>query len=307
MQSRRTALSFALAATVAATLAACGGSSDSVPTATLNVTPSLGVVLNADVTVLNSTGGILGTGTTGSTGKAAIQLFGSVSGPLVVKLTSNANTTYFNEKGDGITGRMDPIPAGSSLFSIVPTLPASNAVGVTSLTNMAAKLAGVDATTLSTLSTLALDGTKVTTAVAKTLLIVGLPTNFNILAAPVPATEAIPVPSDTYGKLLAVMAKNSTAANPIVQATALVDAVNLNGTVASVSAFTDPTNGINSQLIALSSQTGVTTVPAITSPTPLQITNAVAAVSSSITSGTAPTGGTGGTGATGASGSLSSL
>ncbi len=55
-------------------IAACGGNNDSAPSATLKVVPALGAVYNGDVSVYSSTGTLLGSGSTGTTGTANVVL-----------------------------------------------------------------------------------------------------------------------------------------------------------------------------------------------------------------------------------------
>lgn len=298
MNARRPFLT-ALALAVVAGLAACGGGSDEPPpvvkpTTALVVTPSLGAVYGGTVTVYSANGTLLGTGTTSTTdGKANVALTDYAAGtPIIIKLALNTGTTYFNEK----TGANASITQGvsPSLLSLMNAVVPNQAVGVTPLTNMAAKLAGLSSASVGsgTLST-PVTADAIYTAVAKTNLALGLPAGTNILAAPVPATAAAPTPTDTLGKLLAVMAKNTTSADPIAQAQALEAAVNTNGTINTSAAAV--INQVNAVLANPSLNAGLSlklTAPVL-APTTAQLNQAISDAKQAVDSGTAPTGGTG--------------
>lgn len=296
MNARRPFLT-ALALAVVAGLTACGGGSDEPPpvvkpTTALVVTPSLGAVYGGTVTVYSANGTLLGTGTTSTTdGKANVALTDYAAGtPIVIKLALNTGTTYFNEK----TGANATVSTAASLLSTVNSIVANQAVGVTPLTNMAAKLAGLSSASVGsgTLST-PVTADAIYTAVAKTNLALGLPAGTNILAAPVPATAAAPTPTDTLGKLLAVMAKNTTSADPIAQAQALEAAVNTNGTINTSAAAV--INQVNTVLANPSLNAGLSlklTAPVL-APTTAQLNQAISDAKQAVDSGTAPTGGTG--------------
>ena len=278
-------------------LVACGGGSDEPPpvvkpTTAMVVTPSLGAVYGGTVSVYSANGSLLGTATTSTTdGKANLNLTDYAAGtPVIVKLTLNTGTTYFNEK----TGSNSTVSSAASLLSTVPAITANQAVGVTPLTNMAAKLAGLSSSAVGS-GTLATPVTadNIYTAVAKTNLALGLPANTNILAAPVPATAAAPTPTDTLGKLLAVMAKNTTSADPLAQALALEAAVNTNGTVNTAQATV--LNQVNTTLAnpALNAGLSLKVAAPQLAPTTAQLNQAISDAKQAVDSGTAPTGGTG--------------
>jgi len=269
--------SLGLTAAAIAALVACGGGSDPVIT-TLSVTPVLGAVYGGTVNVYSNTGTLLGTATTGAAdGKASVSLSNYTAGsPVVVKVSLAAGASYFNEK----TGANVTITAANpiSLLSVVPAVASGQAVGVTPITNMAAKLAGLTADAVGT-GTLATTVTAdaIYSAVAKTNLALGLPAATNILAAPVAATLAAPKPTETLGNILAVMAKNTASADPVAQATALAAAVKTDGTVdaTKAAAITE----VNTTLTDKTKATGVTIAIAapVTAPTAAQLTTATAA------------------------------
>ena len=281
MNTLFTKRSFSLALTAAAiaALTACGGSSsDSVATTTLSVTPVLGAVYGGTVTVYSSTGVLLGTATTSATdGKASVSLANYTAGsPVVVKVSLAAGASYFNEK----TGANVTITAANpvSMLSVMPAVTTGQAVGVTPITNMAAKLAGLTAAAVGagTLAT-TVTADAIYTAVAKTNLALGLPASTNILAAPVAATVTAPKPTETMGNILAVMAKNTASADPIAQANALVEAVKTDGTVDSTK--TAASTEVNATLTDTTTATGltITVAASVTAPTAAQITTATAA------------------------------
>jgi hypothetical protein len=269
--------SIALTGAAFAALVACGGGSDPVVT-TLSVTPVLGAVYGGTVTVYSNTGTLLGTATTSATdGKASVNLSNYTAGsPIVVKVNLAPGASYFNEK----TGANVTITAANpiSMLSVVPAVASGQAVGVTPITNMAAKLAGLTTDTVGT-GTLATTVTAdaIYTAVAKTNLALGLPATTNILAAPVAATVAAPKPTETLGNILAVMAKNTAAADPVTQANNLAAAVKTDGTVDSTK--TAAITEVNTTLKDTTKATGVTIVIAapVTAPTAAQVTTAAAA------------------------------
>lgn len=109
-------------------------------TSSVTVTPSLGLVAQADAKVdCAPTGATLGTGSTGSSGVVTLTATGSCAGPLVVTISgrSDNTSTYFDE---GL-GTQLPFPAGSSLRAVVPALSNPLAVAVTPLTEIATRQA----------------------------------------------------------------------------------------------------------------------------------------------------------------------
>jgi hypothetical protein len=259
------AFTLALSAAAIAALTACGGGSDttSAATTTLSVTPVLGAVYGGTVNMYSSTGTLLGTGTTSTTdGKASVTLSGYTPGtPVVIKVTLTAGSYYFNEK----TGTNVTVSTPVSLLSALPAVGSGQAVGVTPITNMAAKLAGLSASTVGT-GPISVTSDAIYTAVAKANLVLGLPASTNILAAPTAATLAAPKPTETMGNILAVMAKNTTSSDPIAQANALADAVKTDGTVdtTKTAAITEVNTTLKNPTLA----TGVTITIAASNPAP---------------------------------------
>jgi len=284
---------FSLCLIGAGILAACGGGSDPVVTK-LNVTPVLGAVYGGTVNVYSNSGALLGTATTSTTdGKASVDMTNYVDGsPVIVKVTLSPGASYFNEK----TGTNTVVTSANtvSLLSVVPAVSTGQAVGVTPITNMAAKLAGVTADAVSGAAlTTAVSADAIYSAVAKTNLILGLPASTNILAAPVAATLTAPVPTETLGKVLASIAKNTTATDPVAQSNALLAAVKTDGTVDSTK--TAAITEANSTLKDPAKTTGLTLAisTANTAPTTAQVTAATATVKASVDAARA-TGATGG-------------
>lgn len=292
ISKRKLTVSLCLAA--AAVLAACGGGTDTVITK-LNVTPVLGAVYGGTVSVYSGAGALLGTATTSTTdGKASVDMANYAAGtPIIVKVTLSPGASYFNEK----TGSNTTITGTNSvsLLSVVPAVSSGQAVGVTPITNMAAKLVGVTADVVGGSAPLAtvVSSDAIYTAVAKTNLILGLPAATNILAAPVAATVAAPAPTETLGKVLASIAKNTTATDPVAQSNALLAAVKTDGTVdtTKTAAITE----FNTTLKDPVKTTGLTLVISAvnTAPTATQVTAATATVKTVVDSAKA-TGATGG-------------
>ena len=282
--------SLALTAVVLMAVSGCGGgSSDSVatsnptptptptpsPTSTrvLSVTPALGAVYGGTVNVYSNTGTLLGTATTNNTdGKADVRLSNYAPGtPIVVKVSLGAGASYFDEK-KGINVNVtaaNPI----SLLSVLPDVGIGQTVGVTPITNMAAKLAGLTPNAVGSgpLATTVTADT-IYTAVAKTNLFLGLPASMNILAAPVAATVTAPNPTDALGQILAVMAKNTIAADPAAQAVAMAAAVKTDGTVdlANKVGITEVNGTLTNPTIAKS--LSIVVAPSVLEPTATQIT-----------------------------------
>jgi len=298
--SRRLVLVSSLA--VAGLMSACSDSSSSVSTTTFDTTPTLGIVYNGTVQAYSASGTLLGSGSTGTTGKATIAMTGYTAGqPIVLKLVLTPGvTTYFNEKSPAA---MSAVTTESYLTSVVPSVSSGSAVGITPATHLAAKIAGVTASSssgVSLLSTVTADN--IYKAVIQTNRLLGLPDSTNLLVAPVPATVAAPAGGDTYGKILAAMAKNTTAADPIAQAAALVSSITVTSpgavaTVATAGTFTGintilttPANGVNTLVTYSAPITNTTTLTTITSS---MITSLQDKVTASLASGTGTSSGTG--------------
>ena len=288
-------------------MSACSDSSSTASTTTFDTTPTLGIVYNGTVQAYSASGTLLGTGSTGTTGKASVTMTGYTAGqPIVLKLVLTPGvTTYFNEQSPGA---MSAVTAESYLTSVVPSVSSGSAVGITPATHLAAKIAGVtasSATGVSLLSTVTSDN--IYKAVIQTNRLLGLPDNTNLLAAPVPATVAAPTGGDTYGKILAAMAKNTTAADPIAQAASLVNSITVTSagavaTVATAGTFTGintilttPANGVNTLVTYSAPITNTTTLTTITNS---MITSLQDKVTAGLASGTGTSSGTGSVGST---------
>ena len=278
--------SLALTAVAVAVITGCGGgSSDSVATPTptptstrvLSVTPVLGAVYGGIVNVYSSTGTLLGTATTSNTdGMASVSLSNYTDGtPIIVKVSLGAGASYFNEK----TGINVNVTAANpiSLLSVLPEVGIGKTVqtvGVTPITNMAAKMAGLTANAVGsgTLAT-AITADAIYTAVAKTNLVLGLPASTNILAAPVAATVTSPNPTEPLGQILAVMARNTIAADPAAQAAAMAAAVKTDGTVdlANKVGITEVNGTLTNPTIART--LSIVVAPSVLEPTAQQITS----------------------------------
>lgn len=272
-------------------LSACGGGSDPVITK-VTVTPALGAVYNGDLIALNEAGVQLASAkTSATTGSADLNLQNYTPGtPLIFKMTLNDGASYFNEK----SGRNESVgPANPiSLLTVVPSVVTGQNVGVSSLTNVAAKLTGFTAESVASGVRFTVTSNAIYKALAQTNLVFGLPGDTNLLAPPVPASATQPLPSDPMGKILAVMAKNTTLDNPIAQAQALVAAFNTTGSVDETKS--SPVLEVNSILadpVKASGLTVVINVPILT-PTESQLTLATEQVKTVVDSAK-PTGSSG--------------
>ena len=278
----------------ALSLFGCGGTTTTATTS-LSVTPVLGAVYGATVSVYNASGVLLGTGTTDTTtGKVSVTLVGYTAGtPVIIKVTLAPGASYFNEH----TGTNVTVAAGSSvsLVSVMPAVTTGQAVGVTPLTNMAAKLAGVTADLVGTTPlTTTLTASSIYIAVAKTNLALGLPASTNLTAAPTAATLAAPHPTETMGELLAAMA---TATDPVTQAASLLAAVSTNGTgtnaaaIAVVNTILTTTSGLNVTIAAPNTAPDTATLNAAVTAVKTVIDAAVVVTTTPTGTGTGSTGG----------------
>jgi len=291
MQNRRTTLSLAATLVLAASLVACGGGSDDQPTTTLTVTPVLGAVYGASVTVFNgTTGATLGGGVTGATsGSADILLQGSLTGPVVVRVSLSPGTKYYDEKLNQVVEISSSNQ--TSMLTVLPALPstAKKSVGVTPISNMAAKLAGLNPASTS----FSVTADKVNEGAARAVLALGLPQSFNITATPVAAKSAT-LPTDVYGRLLAEMAKLAPT-NALDQNNTLANAATT-GAVTTSAALTAATTALSSAAASVNTLKGAGTVaiaaPNLTPP-PATLTAATNAQNTAISSGLVPTGATG--------------
>lgn len=119
-------------------LAACNNNDDDnaatptvVQTTQVTVTPSLGKILNAKVTLKNAkTGATLGTGNTGNTGIATFNAT-QTSDPVIAEVQGQAGSKYFDESKKA---ELD-FAATQTLRVVLPTI--TNNIGVSTLTEVA--------------------------------------------------------------------------------------------------------------------------------------------------------------------------
>jgi len=222
------------------TLVACGG--NTYKNQANSVTPALGATYNADVYVYAADGiTLLGQGKTGglndaNLGKANLTLSGYTAGtPVIVKVVLDPakNASYYDENQPG---EVSVIPSSKfTMLSILPSATSGQDFSANPLTNMAAKFAGISADNLgATKLSTPLVSDKVFEGVAKTNLVLGLPTSTNILAPVTPATKTKPAPKDTtLSNLLVVMATASLGQtqDPIKRAANLTNAIKSDGTI----------------------------------------------------------------------------
>ena len=239
---RRTILGAAGAASL---LAACGGGSSSPAKTSLVIVPALGAIYNAPVFLWSSGNPQpLGNGLTdGSTGKATLTFDTPASGSsFFSRCTVGPGSSYFDE-GIGRVIQVGPSAAPVELFAVKTS--ANAPMAISPLTNMVAKLAGLDSTTV-TAPTFSLTNDRIVNAVSTVIAVLGLPADFDILSAPVAATASNPNPDSAYGLLLSEMAKVATASggNALTQATELAAAVSSSGAVVNAQALVSLNTGL---------------------------------------------------------------
>lgn len=165
---------------VLAALTACGSSGDDEPEApSVSVTPSLGQVTDADVSLTcAATNTVLATGSTGSSGQINLSASGSCTGPVLVTITGRADgsSRYFDEA----LASQVVFPAGASLRAVAPSLDDGLTLAVTPLTEVAAQRALTVAGGLSTLTATQVNSAN--TAVVTQVLGAGV--SLNILTPP---------------------------------------------------------------------------------------------------------------------------
>ena len=216
-------IQFFSAGLAALLLAACGGTPTPATVSNMVITPAKGACLGCTVSVYSKAGVLLASGTTNATtGKITLDTAGNID-LLLVKVTGNATAKYFDEK----SGTEQSFASTASMVTVVPSFSSGGEIGVTPLTSMAAKLAGVDIAALgsSTFVAQTLTAASIQDAGARVLLLLGLPPTFKLFAAPVPATLANPVPTDSYGGLLARIAVASTGSSALAIFDSFVAAV----------------------------------------------------------------------------------
>lgn len=207
---------FASAGVVA--LSVLTGCSDSTSTAASNIidiTPSKGAFsTGAVVEVYDAASGAkVGSGTVAPSGKASIDT-GTTKGAIILKVVSGS---YYDEGTDSTLTLDEP------LLSMVPAATAGGNFGVTPLTNMAAAMAGVTATSTAsglTIPTGGVSSTTITSNNGALLSLLGLDaTSFDIAAAPTLVTSrATSLSSGAAGLYALVLAKISYDAQAAVVA-----------------------------------------------------------------------------------------
>ena len=278
----------ALAASSLALLAACGGGSAD---ATMTVTPALGAVYNADVNVYNATGQLVGTGTTGTAGTVDLSMYGSITAPLAVVVTANANTTYFNEK----TGANEALATGTNMMTVAPSARAS--VGVSALTTMAAKMAGVTPGNVRASMT-SVTKDKIDTGVSKTLAVLGLSgvtAAYDLFQATTPAKDANWASSLSGFSLLVANISKAATGTPAEQLKAFDDAVDSDGKIVAAAATTF--TALNTQLKTVSiPNVTIQTVTEVSEAAISTLAEAIKTAVSTVTAGGTATGATAATG-----------
>lgn len=293
MQKHRTALSIATLTALTTALVGCGGSDEAYRS--LTGSTNKGAVFGAPVTIYNGlTGAAINNGTTdANTGAVNISIPTSVTGPVIVKVDLNTGIRYFDEKVPSVAKSTIAANDGTCMLAALPSPPAGLAYSVTAFTHVAAKLAGLDcnSTSFKVTSEQAIEGA------AKTVLGLGLPNNFNILAPSPPVTQ-FPLPpsyTNTYGKVLAQMAASSASSTALAQFKEFNNAVTVSAgtTTFSSSALTTLSSVISSAVTTQGVRGTVNTVQPVTVFTGAALANAIAAQRVALTSGN-PTGATGG-------------
>ena len=216
-----------LSVSAALVLAGCGSSgSDSIVPTPLSVSssaqPQLGSFsAGATVTYLMPDGSTIASALTGANGQATVDL-GSYTGPFTVRVTGGPGVTYFDESD----GTNKPFGAGATMLAIVRgSAGGLNSVGVTPLTNAAARLAGLTAANPSLGSRTAAD---IDTANGQIAAMFGLPVGFDITRPPTPVTAGATSltgsgDAPTYAAVLAALAIQARASgsNALAQAEAM--------------------------------------------------------------------------------------
>lgn len=207
---------FASAGVIAlSVLSGCSDSTSSAASNIIDVTPSKGAFSSGAVVEVYdaSSGTMVGSGTVGSSGKASIDT-GSTKGAIILKVVSGS---YYDEGSDST------LTLDAPLISLVPSASAGSNFGVTPLTNMAAEMAGVTASSSSsgvTIPTGGVSSTTITSTNGALLSLLGLDaTSFDIAAAPTLVTSrATSLSSGAAGLYALVLAKISYDAQAAVVA-----------------------------------------------------------------------------------------
>lgn len=246
---------------LAALMAGCGGDDDAPPdvvpppaTGNVAVTAALGAVANADVTVTcAATGAVLGTGSSAATGLVTVATSGLCAGPVLVTVSGRGDgtSTYFDEALASTVA----FPAGASLRALVPAQAASMSVGVTPLTEVAARQALTAAGSLAAVSAAQVNAANA----AVVAQVLGAGVTLDILTPPTPWTSATGAgtlgtgDADRYAFYLAGLARMGLGS--AAPALAVTDALgadladgNLGGSPGGAGGFTYTAAGLPAQL-----------------------------------------------------------
>jgi hypothetical protein len=214
----------------------------------LTVVPLKGAIYGATVTAYEANGStVLASSSTAAktataAGKATLLIpVAKASSPIIIQVQGSSTTTYFDEKSAVDAA----FPSTAQLVTVMGSLSGASSIGVTPLTTMAAKLTGIDISSLGKAGA-APAGLKSDTAVegaARLLLALGLPSDFNIFATPaLIKSNADLSQSDAYSGLIGMLGSKTAATSSLalfseIIASTPVAAVAANGTA--TVAFTD--------------------------------------------------------------------
>jgi len=294
---KRRLLGAALLGLSAAVLVACGGGDGSPAATNLTIVPAKGAIYSATSTAYQADGKTTAAaGTTNAkgitdAGKVTLNL-GSYSGVVLLNVAGNDASKYYDERTD----KDESFPSTANLVSAVGSVTSGASVGVTPLTSIAAKLAGIDPSTLGKSTFVApgkLSADTILEGAVRALFLLGLPADFNIFAAPTPATNST-APTDVYGALLFNLGKNTTSASALAF---FQDAIS-NVPVATVAAdgtitvtFTDAQKTALTTFNAAvkkAAPTGITVSAPNFAPTKDEIASSVTKLKAAVAAGTAP-------------------
>lgn len=269
----------------------------------LTVIPLKGAIYGATVTAYEANGTtVLASSSTAAktstaAGKATLLIpVAKASSPIIVQVQGSSTATYFDEK----SAVDSAFSATTKLVSVLGSLQNTSSIGVTPFTTMAAKLSGIDISSLGRTGA-APSGLKSDTAIegaARLLLALGLPSNFNIFSPPT-VVKSIPdiALSDGNTALVGFLGANTTASSSLVLYSEAID----NTPLATVTSDGKTTVTFNlaqqtaltvfaSTVSRMATNIGFTTSAPNFAPTAATITAPVAALKTAIPAGTVPSG-----------------